>query len=44
MSSHHFVRDQQEPALLILALEAFTYDSLGELLEWVPTVICKACT
>ncbi len=42
MSSHHFVREQQEPALLLLALEDFTYDSVGELLEWVPTVICNS--
>ncbi len=41
MSSHHFVREQQEPALLILALDEFTYATLGELLEWVPTIICN---
>ncbi|MBW3467436.1 thiamine pyrophosphokinase [Arthrospiribacter ruber] len=39
MSSHHFVKEQQEPALLILGTEGISYDQIAPLLEWVPTVI-----
>ena len=39
MSSHHFVREGQEPALLILQYTGFSYEYLGHLLEWAPTVI-----
>ena|ERR1700761_3165626 len=39
MSSHHIVREKQEPALLILGLERFPGELLGQLLEWSPTVI-----
>ncbi len=39
MSSHHIVREKQEPALLILALEDFDEEHLGQLLEWSPTVL-----
>ena len=39
MSSHHIIRDKQEPALLIMSLEGFNYENLGQLLEWSPTVI-----
>jgi len=39
MSSHHIVREKQEPALLILSLEGFDYENLGQILEWSPTVI-----
>ncbi len=39
MSSHHIVREKQEPALLILSLEGFDYEKLGQILEWSPTVI-----
>lgn len=39
MSSHHIVRDKQEPALLILELEGFNYENLGQLLEWNPTIL-----
>lgn len=39
MSSHHVVRDQQEPALLILDPEVINRDILKGLLEWNPTVI-----
>ncbi|KEO73366.1 hypothetical protein [Anditalea andensis] len=38
MSSHHFVKEQQEPALLILDTSA-TYESISPLLEWSPTVL-----
>ena len=39
MSSHHIVREKQEPALLVLGLNHFTEDELGQLLEWSPTLI-----
>lgn len=39
MSSHHIVREKQEPALLIMSLEGFLAENLGQLLEWSPTVI-----
>lgn len=39
MSSHHIVREKQEPALLILSLNSFSEELLGQLLEWSPTVI-----
>ncbi|RFZ92396.1 thiamine pyrophosphokinase [Mucilaginibacter conchicola] len=39
MSSHHIVREKQEPALLVLSLRDFSEELLGQLLEWSPTVI-----
>lgn len=39
MSSHHIVREKQEPALLIMSLDGFEYENLGQILEWSPTVI-----
>lgn len=39
MSSHHIVRDKQEPALLIANGEACQPELLGQLLEWSPTVV-----
>lgn len=39
MSSHHIVRDKQEPALLIANGEACHPDLLGQLLEWSPYVV-----
>lgn len=39
MSSHHIVREKQEPALLVLHLGDFSFEHLGQLLEWSPTVI-----
>lgn len=39
MSSHHIVREKQEPALLILSLNGFEDELLGQLLEWSPTVM-----
>lgn len=44
MSSHHIVREKQEPALLVLGLEGFPEEMLGQLLEWSPTVIATAQT
>jgi len=39
MSSHHVVREKQEPALIIANGAACSPDLLGQLLEWSPTVI-----
>ncbi|GAB3551836.1 thiamine diphosphokinase [Spirosoma fluminis] len=39
MSSHHIVRDRQEPALLIANGEACDPELLGQLLEWSPFVV-----
>lgn len=39
MSSHHIVREDQEPALLILNAHAISFEKIQELLEWIPTVI-----
>jgi thiamine pyrophosphokinase len=44
MSSHHIVREKQEPALLVLGLDDFSDELLGQLLEWSPTVIVTALT
>ena len=39
MSSHHIVRDDQEPALIIANGASCSYELLGQLLEWSPVVI-----
>jgi thiamine pyrophosphokinase len=39
MSSHHIVRDDQEPALIIANGTACNEELLGQLLEWSPLVI-----
>lgn len=39
MSSHHFVKEDQEPALLILNAGGIPFAKIQELLEWSPTVI-----
>ncbi len=39
MSSHHIVRDEQEPALLVLDAQLLRKDSIADLLEWSPTVV-----
>lgn len=39
MSSHHIVKENQEPALLILNTEVIPFEKLQELLEWSPTVM-----
>ncbi len=44
MSSHHVVREKQEPALLVLGLDDFPQELLGQLLEWSPTVIATPKT
>jgi thiamine pyrophosphokinase len=39
MSSHHIVRDDQEPALIIANGAACSDELLGQLLEWSPIVV-----
>lgn len=39
MSSHHIVRDDQEPALIIANGAACSKELLGQLLEWSPLVV-----
>ncbi len=39
MSSHHIVRENQEPALLVLSAHTLDNDLLGQLLEWSPIII-----
>lgn len=39
MSSHHIIRDEQEPALLIMDINAIDKSVIESLLEWSPTVV-----
>lgn len=39
MSSHHFVKEDQEPALIISDPTTVSFEKIQELLEWSPTVI-----
>ena len=39
MSSHHFVKEQQEPAVFILEVEGISFDTVAPLLEWSPTLL-----
>ncbi|WP_442589730.1 thiamine pyrophosphokinase [Pedobacter sp. AW31-3R] len=39
MSSHHIVKEKQEPALYIHDLGSFDEEYLGQLLEWSPTLV-----
>ena len=39
MSSHHIVKEKQEPALYIHDLGNFDEEYLGQILEWSPTLI-----
>jgi len=39
MSSHHIVKDKQEPALIIANGEACSAELLGQLLEWSPFIV-----
>ncbi len=39
MSSHHIVKEDQEPALFIAEPSAATFGQIQEMLEWSPTVI-----
>ncbi|WP_017730081.1 hypothetical protein [Nafulsella turpanensis] len=42
MSSHHVVREAQEPALLILTSNTLSLTQLGPLLEWSPTLVVNS--
>ncbi|WP_281614641.1 hypothetical protein [Flammeovirga sp. SubArs3] len=44
MSSHHIVKDDQEPALLILSVNESNIDTIHNLLEWSPIVITNTAT
>ena len=39
MSSHHIVRDEQEPAVLITEIKKDYWVSIQQLLGWAPTVV-----
>jgi thiamine pyrophosphokinase len=39
LSSHHIIRDKQEPALIIANGESCNFELLGQLLEWSPVVM-----
>jgi hypothetical protein len=39
MSSHHIVREKQEPSLYVHHLGNFNEEYLGQLLEWSPTLL-----
>lgn len=39
MSSHHIVRERQEPALLITDFYSIDEELVGQLLEWSPTIV-----
>jgi thiamine pyrophosphokinase len=39
MSSHHFVKEGQEPALIIANGEACSTELVGQLLEWSPYIV-----
>ncbi|MEH6304540.1 hypothetical protein RYH73_02735 [Olivibacter sp. CPCC 100613] len=41
MSSHHIVKEQQEPALIVDFFQDLDLELLGQLLEWAPTVIAN---
>jgi len=41
MSSHHIVRENQEPALIVASYDALDEENMGQLLEWNPTVIAN---
>lgn len=44
MSSHHIVRENQEPALIFCSVHALSKEYLGQLLEWSPTLLTDAFT
>ena len=39
MSSHHFVKEQQEPAVFIMDVEGISFETVAPLLEWSPTLL-----
>lgn len=42
MSSHHIVRENQEPALVVANFHALDSEQLGQLLEWSPMIVTDA--
>lgn len=44
MSSHHIVRENQEPALIVAAIDVLDSEYLGQLLEWSPSVFADDYT
>jgi thiamine pyrophosphokinase len=40
MSSHHIVREAQEPALFLYTIDSTLPEYVNDLLEWSPVVIC----
>jgi hypothetical protein len=39
MSSHHFVKEQQEPAVFVLKVDDISFETVAPLLEWSPTLL-----
>lgn len=39
MSSHHIIRENQEPALFVADYHSVSEEHLGQLLEWSPTLL-----
>lgn len=39
MSSHHFVKDEQEPTLIVYSIKPHQWSIVSQLLEWSPIVI-----
>ena len=44
MSSHHIVRENQEPALIVASLQGLHAEYLGQLLEWSPSIFANDYT
>lgn len=44
MSSHHFVKEDQEPALIIASVTPQTFEKIKPLLEWSPRIIVRYTT
>lgn len=41
MSSHHIVKEKQEPALIVANVNALDTEFFGQLLEWTPTIVAN---
>lgn len=41
MSSHHIVKEKQEPALIVADVNALDAEFFGQLLEWTPTIVAN---
>lgn len=39
MSSHHFVKEQQEPSVFVLKVDDISFETVAPLLEWSPTLL-----